>query len=88
MSSGDHSSKQYDVELEQMRSRILHMGGLVESQLRIALEAFEKADMSLADGAIEADRRVNELEIELDRLVRHVIARRQPTAGDLRMIRV
>lgn len=86
MSTGDHSSKQYDVELEQMRSRILHMGGLVESQLRIALEAFEKADVALADGAIDADKRVNELEIELDRLVSHVIARRQPTAGDLRMI--
>jgi phosphate transport system protein len=86
MAGGDHLSKQYDHELESMRSRVLQMGGLVESQLKSALEAFESADMKLAEGAIEADRRVNELEIDLDRLVNHVIARRQPTAGDLRMI--
>ncbi len=84
--SGDHLSKQYDQELESMRSRILQMGGLVESQMRTALEAFERADVALADAAIAADRRVNEMEIELDRMVNHLIFRRQPTAGDLRMI--
>lgn len=83
---GDHSSKQYDQELETMCSRILQMGGLVESQLRIALQAFHEANLDLADRAIQADRRVNELEMELDRLVNHVIARRQPTAGDLRLV--
>jgi phosphate transport system protein len=86
MSSGDHSSKQYDLELESMRSRILQMGGIVESQLRAALDAFQQADIDLANSAIEADKRVNDLEIDLDRLVNHVIARRQPTAVDLRMI--
>jgi phosphate transport system protein len=86
MMTGQHQSKQYDQELESMRSRVLQMGGLVESQIKTALDAFERADVELADGAIQADRRVNELEIDLDRLVNHVIARRQPTAGDLRMI--
>jgi phosphate transport system protein len=86
MTSGDHSSKTYDQELESMRSRVLQMGGLVESQLKMALDAFERADMALADTAIGADRRVNELQLELDRMVNHVIARRQPTAVDLRMI--
>jgi phosphate transport system protein len=62
------------------------MGGLVESQLKASLDAFENADMKLADNAIAADKRVNELERDLDRLVNHTIARRQPTAGDLRMI--
>jgi len=86
MATGEHSSKQYDVELEQMRSRTLQMGGLVESQLKLALEAFEQADVVKAEAAIEGDRRVNELQIDLDMMVNHVIARRQPTAGDLRMI--
>ena len=86
MAVGDHSSKQYDQELEAMRSRVLEMGGLVESQLKMAVEAFERADSDLADRVIQADRRVNELEIDLDRAVHHIIARRQPTAGDLRMI--
>jgi phosphate transport system protein len=84
--TGEHSIRKYDEELEAMRSRVLHMGGLVESQVRTALGAFEKGDLELAQQAIDADRRVNELELELDQMVIHVIARRQPTAGDLRMI--
>ncbi len=52
----------------------------------MAIEAFERADSDQADRVIQADRRVNELEIDLDRAVHHIIARRQPTAGDLRMI--
>lgn len=86
MTTGEHSSKIYDQELEAMRSRILHMGGLVESQLKAALNAFERSDMALADSAIAADDRVDEMELEIDRMVNHVIARRQPTAGDLRLI--
>jgi len=84
--TGDHSSKQYDAELEQMRSRILQMGGLVESQLKLAMEAFESADIEKADAAIASDRNVNDLQLDLDMMVNHVIARRQPTAGDLRMV--
>ncbi|MCS6945362.1 MAG: phosphate signaling complex protein PhoU [Sutterellaceae bacterium] len=86
MSGGEHFSKQYDQELEAMRSRVLQMGGIVEAQIKSALDAFENADPTLADSVIQADRRVNQLEIDLDRLVNHVIARRQPTAVDLRMI--
>lgn len=86
MTSGEHLSKRYDEELESMRSRILQMGGLVEAQLKTALEAFERVDVAMAQSAIVADKRVNELEIDLDRAVGNVIARRQPTAGDLRMI--
>lgn len=86
MPSGEHSSRIYDQELEDMRSRVLQMGGLVESQIKMALESFESGDIGLAEQAILADKRVNELELDLDRLVTHVIARRQPTAGDLRMI--
>jgi len=86
MLSSDHSMRKYDEELEAMRSRVLQMGGLVESQVRTALDAFERADLTLAQQAIDADKRVNELEMDVDQMVNHVIARRQPTAGDLRMI--
>jgi phosphate transport system protein len=78
--------RKYDEELEAMRSRVLQMGGLVESQVRTALDAFERADLDLAQQAIDADKRVNELEMDVDQMVNYVIARRQPTAGDLRMI--
>jgi phosphate transport system protein len=86
MATGEHLVKKYDEELEAMRSRVLQMGGLVESQVRTALDAFERADLDMAQQAINADKRVNELEIDLDQMVNHLIARRQPTAGDLRMI--
>jgi phosphate transport system protein len=86
MMSGDHSIRRYDEELEAMRSRVLQMGGLVESQVRTAMDAFERSDLDLAQQAVDADKRVNELEVDLDHMVNNVIARRQPTAGDLRMI--
>jgi phosphate transport system protein len=86
MVAGEHSFKQYDIELESMRSNILRMGGLAESQLKTALDAFESSDIELADNVIAADRRVNDLQIELDQMVNHVIARRQPTASDLRLV--
>jgi len=86
MATGEHLVKKYDEELEAMRSRVLQMGGLVESQFKLAMEAFETADVEKADTAIANDRRVNELQLDLDKMVNHLIARRQPTAGDLRMI--
>jgi phosphate transport system protein len=86
MQTGEHLVRKYDEELETMRSRVLQMGGLVESQVHTALKAFESADMQLAQQAIDADKRVNDLEIDVDQMVNYVIVRRQPTAGDLRMI--
>jgi phosphate transport system protein len=86
MTGGDHSIRKYDEELEAIRSRVLQMGGLVESQVRTALTALETLDLDLAQQTIDADKRVNAAEIDLDQMVNHLIARRQPTAGDLRMI--
>jgi phosphate transport system protein len=86
MTNGEHLSKQYDHELEALRSRILQMGGLVESQLKMAIDCFEHADLAKADQVIEVDRRVNDEELDLDRVVVNLIVRRQPAAGDLRMI--
>jgi phosphate transport system protein len=86
MQTGEHLVRKYDEELETMRSRVLQMGGLVESQVHTALTAFERADLELAQQAIDTDKRVNDLEIDVDQMVNYVIVRRQPTAGDLRMI--
>jgi phosphate transport system protein len=86
MSNGEHLSKQYDQELEALRARILRMGGMVEAQLQSAITAYERPDVKLAEEVIDADRSVNEQEVELDRVVVNMIVRRQPTAGDLRLI--
>jgi phosphate transport system protein len=86
MSNGEHLSKQYDQELEGLRARILHMGGMVEAQLQSAITSYERPDVKLAEEVIDADRNVNEQEVELDRVVVNMIVRRQPTAGDLRLI--
>ena len=86
MSSGEHLSKQYDHELEALRARILHMGGMVEAQVQAAIASYERPDIKLAEDAINSDRAVNEEEVELDRVVVNMIVRRQPTAGDLRLI--
>jgi phosphate transport system protein len=86
MATGEHTIKQYDQELESLRGRILQMGGLVETQLRMAIDCFEQADLRKADEVVEADERVDAEEIELARLVINLIVRRQPAAVDLRLI--
>ena len=82
----EHLSKQFDAELESIRSRVLEMGGLVESQIRRALEGFSTGERALLDDVIATDRRVNEMEVSLDGACRHVIVKRQPAANDLRLI--
>ena len=82
----EHITKQFDVDLEGLRSRVLAMGGLVEQQLIRAMEALESGDMAQIEQVIAADRVVNRHEVELDEACNHVIAKRQPAAVDLRMI--
>ena len=82
----EHASKQYDLDLGSVRSRVLAMGGLVESQIRRALEALASGDLPLIDDIIAADHRVNAMEVALDADCSQLIVRRQPAAGDLRMI--
>jgi phosphate transport system protein len=82
----EHTSKQYDAELESVRAKVLQMGGLVEQQIAQALEALVTANPKLADEVISNDHRVNALEVSVDEDCSHIIARRQPAAGDLRMI--
>jgi len=82
----EHTFKQYDAELEAVRAKVLEMGGLVEQQIVNALEALVNADPKLAKEVMQNDHRVNNLEIQIDEDCSHIIARRQPAAGDLRTV--
>jgi phosphate transport system protein len=86
MGVSEHASKQYDLDLDSIRSRVLQMGGLVESQIRRALDALGSGDRTLIDEVIADDHRVNAMEVALDGDCSQVIVRRQPAANDLRMI--
>jgi len=82
----EHTLKQFDTELEEIRSRVLQMGGLVEEQITRALEALISGNVTLAREVMENDHRVNTLEVAIDEDCSTVIARRQPAAKDLRMV--
>lgn len=81
-----HISEQYDNELSTLRASFTTMAGLVEQQLRRAMQAFMNNDSQLANEVHDVERRINEYEIELDRETTSVIARRHPAATDLRLL--
>jgi len=83
---GDHSSKQYDIDLEGIRSKVLMMGGLVESQFNDAIESFRACNVEQAERVIQGDENVNRLEVTLDDTCSHLIVKRQPAANDLRIV--
>ncbi len=82
----DHIAKQFDADLENIRNRVLQMGGLVEQQIVTAMDGLTSGDMLLIEQTITNDERVNRHEVELDEACAQIIAKRQPTAGDLRMV--
>jgi phosphate transport system protein len=84
--TGEHSSKQYDQELEGIRSQVLLMGGMVETQFEEALECFRIGDIPRAERVMAEDQAVNQLEVSLDDACSHLIVKRQPTANDLRTV--
>ena len=84
--SQEHIVKQYDTDLENIRTRVLQMGGLVERQIVDAMTGLTDGDGQLIDRTIANDHQVNRLEVELDEACTQIIARRQPTAIDLRMV--
>ncbi|HSD53730.1 MAG TPA: phosphate signaling complex protein PhoU [Burkholderiales bacterium] len=81
-----HSSKDYDAELLALRSRVLEAGGIVEYQIRYAVEALRTGDRTLVARVIADEDRVNRLEREIDEACTHIVARRAPAAGDLRLL--
>ena len=84
--SHEHIVKQFDTDLENIRTRVLQMGGVVEQQIVKAMEGLTEGDLDLISRTVDNDHQVNRLEVELDEACTQIIARRQPTAVDLRMI--
>ncbi len=81
-----HISRQFNSELEDIRTRVLQMGGLVEQQIDQAISALAKGDAGLADEVITNDYKVNKMEVTIDEECSQILARRQPAAGDLRLV--
>ena len=81
-----HISSQFNAELEDIRQRVLAMGGLVEQQIADATQAFSELDGELADEVIRNDHKVNQFEVFIDEECNRILARRQPTASDLRLV--
>ncbi len=86
MPQNEHTSKQFDAELEAVRARVLQMGGLVENQIRLAVESLSTGDVALMNRVIEEDHHVNAMEVDIDESCNHILVRRQPAASDLRMV--
>ena len=84
--SDKHLSSQFDADLNTVSTRVLEMGGLVESQLHQALYALVHLSLETANQVIENENRVNQMEREIDHDITSTIARRQPTARDLRFL--
>ena len=81
-----HISSQFDTELAGVSSRVLELGGLVESQIRHAVYALSQFSVEVADQVIATEKQVNAMEVDIDRELSSIIARRQPTARDLRLL--
>lgn len=86
MNLGQHISQQYNAELEDIRNRVMAMGGLVEQQLTGAITALVDTDVEVGEQVISGDYKVNALEVAIDEECSRVLARRQPAASDLRLI--
>ena len=86
MPNSEHTSKQFDADLEDIRSRVLQMGGLVELQLMAAIDGLATGGDDIINRVIDTERRVNTYEKDIDDACVHVVARRQPAASDLRLI--
>lgn len=83
---GHHISQQFNEELEDVRNKVMQMGGIVEEQLGKAVRALVKGDTKLAEEVEANDYRVNRLEVDIDEECTHIVARRQPAASDLRLV--
>ena len=86
LSYKSHISSQYNEELEDVRQRVLAMGGLVEQQIVDATRALMENDGVLGEEVSRNDFKVNQLEVLIDEECSGILARRQPTAGDLCLV--
>ena len=81
-----HTSKQFDVELEDVREQVLTMGGLVEQQIANGVKALIDGDSTLGEDVARSDYKINTMEVAIDEACTKILARRQPQAGDLRLV--
>lgn len=81
-----HISKEFDKELEAIRTNVLELGGLVEGMIRTSIDGLESGDLRALRDVLDREKQVNDMELELDDRCNHVLARRQPTAYDLRFV--
>jgi len=81
-----HISKAFDKDLENIRTRVLEMGGLVEQQILNALKSLVDGDQELAESVLEKEYQINSMEVSIDEDCTKILARRQPAAGDLRLV--
>ena len=86
MITGEHSSRQYDLELESIRSQVLLMGGLVETHFLDAAACLRNTGTERIEQVMKSDRAVNQLEVKLDKACMDLIVKRQPAANDLRAV--
>ncbi len=84
--AGQHISHQFTIELEEIRNRVLEMGGLVEQQINNAVKSLVEGDIDLANTVIQRDMKVNAAEVAIDEECSQILARRQPAASDLRLV--
>ncbi|CAM2147701.1 negative regulator of the pho regulon [Pararobbsia alpina] len=84
--SDKHLSSQFDADLNAVSSKVLEMGGVVESQIILAMQALNNFDIEAADRVIAAEHQLNTMEVEIDEECSNIIARRQPAARDLRLL--
>lgn len=81
-----HISRAFDQDLENIRTRVLEMGGLVEQQLENALRALVDNETEAAENVLESEYQVNSMEVSIDEDCTQILAKRQPAAGDLRLV--
>ena len=81
-----HISRQFNQELEELKTHLMTMGGLVENQVQEAVRALLEGDSRLAEKVRDNDRQVNDMQLKIDDECTRVLARRQPAASDLRLV--
>lgn len=86
MNESQHVSSQFDEDLANLRTHVLQMGGLVETQVSAAIDAYSTGEVASVKSIVDTDRKVNDLEKSIDDDCAHIIAKRQPTASDLRLV--
>lgn len=82
----EHISSQFNQELETVRTQVMKMGGLIEQQLQQVVHGLETGQIAVLQQVSAADAQVNAMEVSIDDQCQLIIARRQPAAGDLRLV--